>query len=735
MRFLILFFFFFAASYAAEAQVKPPNSQQAEMQQAIDEIKKEIRKLEEEIKKTTDAEEAASLKKELASLKSMLSMFEKTSKPVAQTSKPAPVKNTPSPITPVVVKQPYTIPTAAQATDRLLWYKGRKINDSTLVTVKGLLVQYNKNNKKRSIVKIQPPKKSDPFDSMVVAFTNIEKRKEALINKFDKLKNGFMFYTELRTALAFYDDLNKRMEDVLKNTIELPEMTLPERKTALAFPQPSRSGPYVEDETDTIPGKNETYAEEIGRAMQQQMALAKKLYQELPPAALFPAPPKHEPGMCSNCDSSVIKKQYKLDSIWINQYLGKEQKILQMVFGVERQASLLGVEVENMSEISFFLFEKMMQRGVEKAKILYDKYGSDLRCSKVVMQVILGLERQIQLLGMSESTSFNGLQFLLNKLGVYEQYLDEQIQAKNHDFVLNIASHLGYLRQKALLGASENQDAENDKMIARINKYNRFELIMETDFIVEERNEDNELEFKATGAMATKEKIYGMFIPDSCKYKMIPYTTDFSNASLQDVSILFHVKSGVKTLKDENGKPVNYNYTGPDTYSLTFPDFKVDFCNTNQTDTAVLLTFTAGKDLDFNINDLSYTKSKSYKTDFLIMANLVFVTNDLPQKDQEFETVGEDIFNTIGGFQTTNTNLSTLEKLKMQYEGKTQMDNHRKSIQNLVNDKQSVIEFTANNRQTVVTDKFTDTKRKLEDEGLELTRGLIHLKILHTPVQ
>jgi hypothetical protein len=267
-------------------------------------------------------------------------------------------------------------------------------------------------------------------------------------------------------------------------------------------------------------------------------------------------------------------------------------------------------------------------------------------------------------------------------------------------------------------------------VIKRWLNYNRFELVLESDFIVEQRDSEGELQFKATGALATQQKVYGMLMPDNCKYKMIPYNTDLSNAGLEDLTIEMQVRSGVKTIKDENDKLVNYSYTGAPSYLLMFPDFKIDFCSTNQTDTAWLHSFTSGKDVPVTSSSLTYQHSKSYQLDFLTMANLLFVTNELPNSEQQFEKLGEEIFGTIGGFQTGSSS-SKLEQLKLQYEGKTQMDNHRMGIQNLVNDKKSIIVFAANNRQTVVTDKFTDTKRKLEEEGLELTRGLIHLKIVH----
>ncbi|MFD2525870.1 hypothetical protein ACFSQD_08655 [Flavihumibacter stibioxidans] len=738
MRTLICMLAAFFCLGTVYAQVKITVNQQAELQQSINDLKKEIRDLENDIKETekTDPAEAASLKKQLSALKNMLAMIDNIGKPSAQSSKtpvtklPA-VKATPSPIVPVIVKQTVVIPTEAQAKDKLLWYTGKKINDSTLVTVKGLLVQYNKNNKNSSLVKIQPPKKSDPFDRIALELTKLEQRKEELAEKFDKMKNGFMFYPDLKIALALYDDLNQRLSEVVKNTIDLPGMLMPVEESGNSSSRTGARGPFLDYfDTDAVQSQNEIYLKGMNETIEQQLALAKKLYNELPPISDFPAPPAHELGMCANCDPELIKKQKKQDSIWFVNYWGKEERILQIVLGVERQRALLGI-----SESDFSSASQVLKRGVEKSRILFEKYGTDLTRSQVVMQVVLGVERQRQLLGFNDTDNFNGMLLVIKGMDVYEKYLYEQMEAKNHDFVLNLGSHLGFLRQKALLGASEERDMDFASLTKRITDYNRFELIMEVDFIMEERDGNNELTFKATGAMATKGKVYGKFVPVDCSYKMIPFNVDLSDTKLQDVYIPFSVKSGVKTLIDENGKLVNYNYSGPESFSLDFPEFKFDFCYNNKPDTAWLLTFMGDSDPGDISEGMKYDVYKNYKSDFLTFANLVFVSRDLQPNAEEFTDLGQDVFKTIGGFQQTNTGSSMVEKLKNQYEGKMKMDEHRKGIQNLVNDKKSMILFTANNRSTVVADQFTDTKRKLEEEGLDLTRGLIHLRLLHSPVQ
>jgi hypothetical protein len=336
---------------------------------------------------------------------------------------------------------------------------------------------------------------------------------------------------------------------------------------------------------------------------------------------------------------------------------------------------------------------------------------------------------------MGEEGDAGSLGEVAQNLNLYDKYLDEQIEARNHDFVLNISSHMGVERQKQLLGVENGEGKSLADFTNLFLKYNRFEMILETDFIVEDKTENNELEFKATGLMATKEKVYGMFIMDSCRYKMVPHQINYSSVRLDDISIPFQVRSGVKTIEDEEGKLVSYNYSGPETYALTFPIIKIDFCGKNDTDTAWFYTFQMKEGTSGSTADLSYQTRKSYKTEFLLLANFIFVTNELPNEEDEFLKVSQDVFKTIGEFQNADDGGSDLEKLRLQYEGKRAMDDQANNLQGLANDKKSVVVFTANNKQTVLTDKYTDTKRKLEEDGLELVRGQMHFKILHSPLK
>jgi hypothetical protein len=733
MRIILFLLVALSCYIAADAQVTPKNSVNAEMQQQILEMKKDISSLEKEIiaMEKTDPAEAASMKKELAALKNMLAMLENIGKPPSPVKKTAPVKpavlqNSASPIEPLVIKQPITVPTAAQATDRLLWYKGKKINDSTLVTPRGMVVQYNKHNKQQNKVKVQPPKKSDPFSKMVDELTRTEAKKEALVNSFDKLKNGFTYYPELKQTLAIYDDLYDRYFDLLRNTIELP--VVPEAGNQDPVSQPAgKKGPsYQANPEEADAADPDPYTE-------AQLQLARKLFSELPPESSFPPPPQQPLGLCMTCDSTLISKQKEKDSIWRDQYDGTESKILKILQGVERRKNILGVEGP-MSDTA--LYFSIFRRMVAKNKLLNSKYGKDLPRVPIVTQTILGFERQRQLLGMVEEGEAYVVGELAESLTLYEKYLLEQMEAKNHDFVLNVSGYLGNERQKQLLGGGSENDPGLDEVLTRFMKYNRFELILESEFVIEDRTEDgkNELEFKATGAMGTKEKVYGMFIMDKCRYKLVPHNIDYSDVIRENMIIPMQVKSGVKTIKDDEGKLESFNYSGPESYALTFPLIKIDFCNANN-DTAWFYTFQVLDASAASTADLLYKTRKAYKTDFLLMANFIFVTSELKDNEDEYLKVSQDVFKTIGAAQNADDGGSTLEKLRLQYEGKKAMDDQSTNLQGLVNDEKSMVIFTANNKQTVLADKYIDTKRKLEEDRLDLKRGLLHFKILHSPLQ
>ena len=66
--------------------------------------------------------------------------------------------------------------------------------------------------------------------------------------------------------------------------------------------------------------------------------------------------------------------------------------------------------------------------------------------SDVYKRQVLGHERKRQLLGLAETEPPSLVQPLMKQAGdAYKKYFNEQVELKNHDFVLNMPFHLGCL--------------------------------------------------------------------------------------------------------------------------------------------------------------------------------------------------------------------------------------------------------------------------------------------------
>lgn len=714
----------------------PTGKQSDEMKQMIAELKKEISAIGDEIKKAEkeDPEAVASLKAQLNTYKTMLAAFDK-SKPAEakpKTSVPAAKNKLPqtlSPILPVHLKQPVSAPTAAQANDLFFWYKGRKINDSTLVTTRKTVVQYSR---KRNMLIVQPDEKKDSFLSIAKEITRSEQRKQALAEQFDKTKNGFIYYPYITTAFAIYDDLQKRFSDAANNTIpfdtQLPNISL--QRSGSNKPKRAINGPHASEEMFLA---NELSADSLPNLLDwvlEQLDDAQKRWNQLPAVEDFPAPPPHDLGRCATCDTTAISRQRRLDEKWTEAYQGKEASIIRQALSAMRAHALLGGEESDDLVYEKFapLFESFNQRMQQKDQLLMTRYGDELKYLPVIVPVVLGHERQRQLLGAGEASSIGDI--MGKTYSAYRKYYDEQKAAKNYDFILNVPFHAGMSRQIALLGSEEVAGNLFQNYFQDLLSYNRFALTMEMDFIWQ-KEADGELQLRATGTMATPAKVYTMLIPDSCAYRLMAYTTDLANKKFEDITLPLKVKSGVKTMRDENGKLKDYPYQGPPEYAFRFPDCKINFCDNGQ-DTLLLALIGGNEEVAARAPGDIQNIGKAYTIDMLLYAGQVLINEDANEMIEGTQDAGNKILATVTGFMQQGSPGTTLEKLKMQYEGYMDMDNLRKSFEGSFASQTAKILFNANNRSTVLTDTYVDTKRKMYDD-VEVKRGLFHLRLVHEP--
>lgn len=722
-------------SFVSEAQLPGQKTSNTEMQAQIEEMKKEIAQLEADLKKAEkdDPEEAAMLKTQLSAMKSMLAMFDKPkAAPKAQPA--APVKKVPvqqlSPIEPVVLKQPLVVPTTAQAKDRYFWYRGKKINDSTLVTTKGMVVQYKK--KKLQLV-IQPEKKTDSLFMMAAQeITKNEERKNALVKNIEGRKNGFTLYPHVNKAMTIYDDLVKRFASPVRNSFNFNPLPRPlafsidhEQVSAWAAHGPSQAEVVVDD-----------FPDDRLKWVLQQLEEAKRKAKQLPPISDFPAPPRKDLGMCASCDKDLIRKQFVLDSIWIETYQGKETEIMQQVISAVHAYEIYGLEdsADYVNRTFKEMESQLLGRMLNKDKLLMERNGKNLEYLTVIAQVVLGHERQLQLLGLGEDGSFSSgaMDLLSGQFEIYNQYYKEQVGLRNHDFVLNLSFHLGMERQLQLLG---NEGLGLSTLLEDYTSYNRFALTLEVDFSWEKKTSSGELDMKATGNMASGGKTYTMLMPDSCGFRMIPYQTiDLTKMVYTDVTISLQVKGGVKTIRDDQGKLKTIAYSGPASFNMNLPKSRIDFCNNRVPDTLFVSGFSGNEEVAaLAAGGLEAIRTK-YTVDMAAYANLVFYTESDTDPADEAMKVANDMMRSIGGAMQQSAPGDLMGKMKMQYEGFMHSEDQQKALQATISTQKATLLFNANNRSTVLADQYIDTKRKLDDDA-ELTRGMTHLRIVHEPLK
>ncbi|HLO80274.1 MAG TPA: hypothetical protein VK166_04930, partial [Chitinophagaceae bacterium] len=694
----------------------PPKPSTSEMQQMTAELKKELAQLEDELKKTEDPEEAEMLKKQIAALKSMLGVV---SKPMAPAKTALPPKGVQfqeySPIVPVVLKVPVVAPAAGQDKDRYFWYKGKKVNDSTLVTRRGMVVQYSK---KKQMLILKPEEKKDSlFGGIGREVARNEQRKNELVTKVSQMKNGFTYYPDLVGAIARYDDIAIRYGAAVKNTISF------DKGSGSAFTM------TTEEEVFARRGPSRDTADDWATRIKAALDDAKRKIDQLPPITEFPQPPRQELGVCAACDTNIINRHRKLTEQWEEAYMGKERAITGQIFSALREYQLLGgAEKDELgfNEKGMGMVLGLLDRMGKKNDILIQRVGKDLHYALTIAPYILGHERQLQLLGAGEYGGGRGMEFVVEMMETYMKYYDEQVAAKNHDFVLDLSFHLGVERQKQLLGAVTN-DAWNI-FEAHLN-YNRFSLMMDMDFIVEEGN-PADFDTRYTGNMAMKEKRYVMLVRDSCRYRMYSYTQDIENTKNKDILLEFVVNGGQKTYT-EDGKKKTVGYSGPPSWFLRFPDTRIHFCADGIPDTLHLTNFFPDQD---HPESLPYeTKVEQYKISFVNMANVTIIGYEKDEANgDKLMDKGTNTLDAVTRAFSKQDPGNTLGRMKMQHESWIDITNNSVEMIRTLNTDKADILFQAANRSSVITEKYNDTKRSTDVWNIK--RGMMHFRIAHEPI-
>ena len=126
----------------------------------------------------------------------------------------------------------------------------------------------------------------------------------------------------------------------------------------------------------------------------------------------------------------------------------------------------------------------------------------------------------------------------------------------------------------------------------------------------------------------------------------------------------------------------------------------------------------------------------SYKEDMLAIGNHMFMDiNKLEESGNELMDIATEVIDNVSQSQVTNpTGNPKLDKMQNEYNFKLKQDSYKKKVSNMGMNKKSVFLFNANNGSTVFIDQQNDTKHTI-DENTKLVKGLIHLRVVHDPVE
>jgi hypothetical protein len=699
----------------SEIQVRV-NEAKAEAQAQITEMENEIAEAK---KNGEDRETIAEMEKNLSMMKKMLGIIDK-----AGSIKKPPTNNTEGVNTVAPYKSPYikfykqpiVIPTEAQAKEKLLWYRGKKIDQNTLITTNGRVIKYDRQNNQ---VWVQYNEKKDT--PIIKIITNIAKSRQLTKKYIDNKsaeKNSFFEYPMLMLAMERYELIEKEFNKFANNSLELPGTGANPRAEISYESSSSISGPFANSESSIDP-----YVE-------QQYEYIKSLMNNPPPIDVYP-PPKQEFGLCYHCDAGAQEHYYREIEIWSNGFNEYEVSIMSRILAIERYYQLMGLVGDDEIGTVFTgelgkAWEFAKDRIERKIEILKQRYENDIYRYTAVVRTVLGWERQRQLLGMASDDASYELKIFSS--GVFEKFITDRIAANDYDVVFNYATILGYARQKQLLGYVDDDQDVYDPLIQAVVNHNRFALTMDIDFELHMPDEDPAI--IATGTMTTKDKIYlKLGRTNDCKWQFYKYDADYTLMTQEYIYYIpLIVTGGVRKNKRGQGF-VSFSYNGPTDVLMPFPSFRISFCKTTQPDSAYMeILRYEGENLP------PCDPREEYCLDMMGYANKLFVSSLSTYDNRSEITDVIDEMATLASSQVAvePTGYAKLDKMQAHFKANNKQQGFHKRTKELSKMEKTVILFDTQNGSPLLINATHNAPNS--DLGQAIKRGIIKLIVVNEPL-
>lgn len=628
----------------------------------------------------------------------------------------------------IVLKSPVTPPAPVQAKDNLLWYKGKKIDDSTLITPQSTLVRWSK---QRNIVIVQP--KKDPLIKVANELQKTEARKQDFYNKMAERKNSVLYYPAIVNTMNEFDVISEKYAQAIKNTIDLP----PALATAYN-PRFSTGGVASVKLIVNLP-----VPEYMRKAYQEVLADMKNY-----PPIDFPAPPATDFSSClnNNCDSNARKNNDNKDAEWLKAFTEYEAGIIGKSLAIIQKISQLGLDNDPEAVPVLAGLDKAMDfafaRAINKVDLLIRKYGNNFSMLPSVIRAALSVERQKQLIGAGNGDNYASTITRLSALfDGFEKFMEQQMDARNYDVVLNLPFVMGIERQRQLLGVSDDAAMGNiTKYIEKINAFNRFKMDVQIDY---------EGEWKDCGiakASFTATNLEEGFVQlglINCKYNFF-LAEEYINKSQYPVHYgnAYHIPlqvtngTGTEVQSSDDGEKcwqIKHDLRGLAIRPYE-PIASISFCEKDTDDSLQFYSMHLPVSRE-NRDDIRYNYARFKHFDTQIQ-NDGFASGNIPAEIEQMGMELEELKTSLRGYQTKSITKPSLNEMeKHHFEA-----NRAKWLQRKINEyeersKPSVIVFDAKNKAEVIIDERTSKNyNETINDNHEKADVTVRIKVAHAPL-
>lgn len=453
-----------------------------------------------------------------------------------------------------------TKPTPLSGTDWLLWYQGKRKNDSVLLTNKGWQVTYQK---KSNTVHVKQPALPAFFKKMETELGNTKARRIQMIRRLTG--GGRIDPSDLPViefSMAGVDAVEKEYKGILTATrIDLPE----EEPVALNSRKPDKTrGPSVSYENE------EASWQTLYASIQSDVAA-------LPNVAMvkLPEPPASDLSRCMECDTAAKANLERRKEDYINSLVKDEREVLQKCMALSRMLTLMndadpGGATAEMTEaqrqIAINYIVQMTMRVERKLARLIAASRTDLMKMATLIPLSLQLSRWCQLMGLEESLQTQFTEMI--KAADVEAFLKKSMDELNYDVALNLVWMLKTERQFQLLG---EQGFMQGAVFGQVLDFNRFALTVTADA----KYADDGI--STIGQVKSEVHAYKAIPTKDCKFLFVQSRSGKATGVGQPF-VNFDL------LRAEHHDPDNpFKYVGTKKFVMIDPLLKIGFCGEEDT--------------------------------------------------------------------------------------------------------------------------------------------------------